>query len=556
MKGSDNVSIEWESSGYSVLKNLKATIVGIFTEFIDNSIQSFKNDKDKIKLIEPGYQLKVSIKRIGDEIIIEDNAGGIDEKNFYRALKPANKADDTKGLNEFGLGMKYAAVWISNEWELISSSFGEDLERRVIFNYHDVVNKNLKDLPVFQKTVEKHTHYTKVKLRNLEQSKIKGFKPKLTAEKIAFVYRNFLREDKGMYSDYCEEPIEINWNMGGKGTKLEWKEYGFLNAKWYKDSLMNKDTKPLDWVYKLNREEIPTKETVIDERGNQKEVDSKVMVSGFIGVLPKMEQGKNGFALFRRGRVVEGIDSRVFPRRICGPQSGAAKYKRLYGEIHFSNIKVSFDKSQLTISPETRDYIFFVISSKLKQMTFGLNETKYNMIAQAEGHRLNTGDGKKAAEEAHKKRRKKSKTLDDEFKDKKASQTIIDESYLQKEEALVDKFVENAKNELPKIKPETIEVSGDDWEIITSMEDFAESPSEEHKIYTYRESYDEKKLYVQINSGHEVFDSIKSNEEAIILLQNTIVTLAISELHASQGDGEAKHLRHKFNNFSHRLNKY
>ena len=33
-----NVSIEWESSGYSVLKNLNASIVGIFTEFICDGI--------------------------------------------------------------------------------------------------------------------------------------------------------------------------------------------------------------------------------------------------------------------------------------------------------------------------------------------------------------------------------------------------------------------------------------------------------------------------------------------------------------------------------------
>ena len=550
-----NVSIEWESSGYSVLKNLNASIVGIFTEFIDNSIQSYKNDKEKIKKTNPDYRLKIKIKRIGDEIIIEDNAGGIDEKNFYRALKPANKADDTKGLNEFGLGMKYAAVWLSNEWELISSAFGEEIERRVVFNYHDVVTKNLKDLPVIKKDVEKDKHYTIVKLRRLEQSKIKGWKPKLTGEKIAFVYRNFLRENKGIYSDYCEDRIEISWNMSGEKTMLTWKEYGFLNAKWYKDVGMEKNTKHLDWIFKLNPEEVPTKEVVIDKNGEQKEVNSKVIVSGFIGILPKMEQGKNGFSLFRRGRVVEGIDSRVFPRSICGGQAGSAKYKRLYGEIHFSNTKVSFDKSQLTISPETRDMIFNVIASKLKQVSFGLDKTKYNLIAQADGYRLNDGDGKKKAEEVLKKRRKKPKTIDDEFKDKKASQIIIDESYIQKEKILVDKFIENAKNELPKIDPETIPVSGDDWKIITTTEDFSEASSEQYKIYTYRESHDEKELYIQINSGHEVFNSIKSNEEAISLLFNTIITLAISELMASQGDGEAKHVRYKFNNYSHRLNK-
>ena len=147
MNDIEEVSIEWESSGYSVLKNLKASILGIFTEFIDNSIQSYKNDKDKILKSDPNYCLEIKINIFEDEIIIQDNAGGIDEKNFSRALKPANRADDTKGLNEFGLGMKYAAVWISNEWELISSAYGENIERSVVFNYNDVVRKNLKKLP-------------------------------------------------------------------------------------------------------------------------------------------------------------------------------------------------------------------------------------------------------------------------------------------------------------------------------------------------------------------------------------------------------------------------
>ena len=93
-----NVSIEWESSGYSVLKNLNASIVGIFTEFIDNSIQSYKNDKEKIKKTDPDYRLKIKIKRIGDEIIIEDNAGGIDEirsvQYIYQCISRGNSQDE------------------------------------------------------------------------------------------------------------------------------------------------------------------------------------------------------------------------------------------------------------------------------------------------------------------------------------------------------------------------------------------------------------------------------------------------------------------------------
>ena len=49
MKEINEVPINWESSGYSVLKNLNASILGVFCEFIDNSIQSHKNKKGNIR---------------------------------------------------------------------------------------------------------------------------------------------------------------------------------------------------------------------------------------------------------------------------------------------------------------------------------------------------------------------------------------------------------------------------------------------------------------------------------------------------------------------------
>ena len=166
----NKVSIEWESTGYSVLKNLNASVLGIFCEFIDNSLQSNRDRKDEILKIDPRYKLKIEINYDGDQISIIDNAGGINKRNFERALKPANRPDNFDGLNEFGLGMKYAAVWISNEWELVSTAIGEDVERRVVFNYDKVVSQNIKELPVEERDADPKSHYTKVYLRNLERS--------------------------------------------------------------------------------------------------------------------------------------------------------------------------------------------------------------------------------------------------------------------------------------------------------------------------------------------------------------------------------------------------
>ena len=56
----------------------------------------------------------------------------------------------------------------------------------------------------------------------------------------------------------------------------------------------------------------------------------KIRFSGFIGILPEIKQGNNGFSYFRRGRVVEGSgDEKVFPKKISSNPS-SFRYKRLF----------------------------------------------------------------------------------------------------------------------------------------------------------------------------------------------------------------------------------
>ena len=88
--------------------------------------------------------------------------------------------------------MKYAAVWISNEWELISSAIGEDVERRVLFDYYKVTSDNIKNLPFTEKKASLKTHFTEVRLRKLESKHVSNWQYKYLREKIAYIYRNFL----------------------------------------------------------------------------------------------------------------------------------------------------------------------------------------------------------------------------------------------------------------------------------------------------------------------------------------------------------------------------
>ncbi len=541
----DSISIEWESSGYSVLKNLNASVLGIFCEFIDNSIQSSKQQKDNILKTDPYYKLRIDIDYDGgNEIIIQDNAGGINEYNFYRALKPANKADDTKGLNEFGLGMKYAAVWISNEWELISSAIGEDVERSVIFNYDDVVRNNIKKLPFSTKKVRKETHYTKVKLRKLEQKHVKQFPYKILIKKIGFIYRNFIREKSDFFDDYREDNIEIY--LFNDPKPLNWSEYGFLKKPWWKDLQvdLNKGAIDHEWKYKFPWTEIEYEEEVLDQRGVLKKVSQPVKISGFVGILPDGDHKlKNGFVLFRRGRVIEGSENRIFPSIISGASPRAHKYIRLYGEIHFDNVNVSFDKSKLSISQKRRDEIFGILATMIKKVVFETDsKRKFNLINQAEKHRptFNIED----AEKASKKLISEADINRDEIsiaEEIKISSISFDDKYIADEE-------KKLKNEL--LQKETLSqkhyIGEKEYDVIIQ---FGNELMLDKKLYTIN-SDSGKTLTVTINQSHLIFqnqENLKTHSYKLII--NFIKCLAISEIKAIQQGNNARSVRYAFNSY-------
>ena len=442
--------------------------------------------------------------------------------------------------------MKYAAVWISNEWELVSSAYGEDVERSVVFNYNDVVNKNLKKLPTKRKKVGAEEHYTKVILRQLESGRIRGWKPKILKEKIEFVYRNFLRENKGIYQDFCEDKIKIIWNK----EPLSWKENNFLVAPWHKDVKLNKENiKKYEWKKKIEPEPISYKETVRDRNGNKKEVEKNVIVSGFVGILPDGDhKAKNGFVLFRRGRAVEGHIERIFPKEISGQQSRAFKFIRLYGEIHFKNVEVSFDKSQLNINSEIKDHIFNVISLILKKTSLGSYGEEFNLISQADGHRARTNITKsKKLKKFLEETSEKSKTIEEELIEKQIAINKYDKDYLIDE----NEFHKKIKNNINVNQKSKNFIGDDEYKIyINISSEFSESEKQRHKLYTKEIERDSKEINITINENHVVFENRKIDNQYMDLIIKFIKCLVISEVKASTGMNEAQDVVSAFNEYS------
>lgn len=535
------VSIEWESSGYSVLKNLRSSVLGIFCEFIDNSLQSYREQKNEIFKYDSNYQLKIDIDYIdGKEIIIRDNAGGINQKNFKRALKPANKPEDTTGYNEFGLGMKYAAVWISNEWELRSSAIGENVERSVLFDYDKVISGNIKNLPFKEKHVRSDKHFTEVRLRRLESKHVSNWQWEYLRKKITYIYRNFIRNESLFYSNWKEDYVEFNVF----GETLKWEEYNFLKEQWYEDRQIHfNDNKSIEWKFKFDWIPISYDEEILNRDGVIEKRKSNIEISGFVGILPDGEHsGKNGFSLFRRGRVVEGIDKRIFPIDISGKSPRGFNYIRIYGELHFRNVDISFDKTKLAINKETRDEIFTVISSLLKKVEFSeYPNKKFNLIEQAKKHRAKFS--RPTAEKAIESVKTRQKTEEDKKAEIELKTKVYDDNYENK--LINDSHKETEIKELPSDDNSKFFIGNHEYQVVLKFTEM------NHQLYLIVDEKVKKKLIIKIGMKHKIF--LNNNEllkaPMFDLFVQFIKCLAISEVKASNGRDIAKEVRYSFNDY-------
>ena len=109
---------------FKEMKNQHYTALG---EFVDNSIQSYLDNKDDLKTI-PNYKPSIHIDATSDEIVIEDNCAGISEENAVRAFDIGNP-NSLGGIGTFGMGMKVSACWYSDNWKVETKAFNENVAK-------------------------------------------------------------------------------------------------------------------------------------------------------------------------------------------------------------------------------------------------------------------------------------------------------------------------------------------------------------------------------------------------------------------------------------------
>ena len=359
----DAVSILPGVSILSILRHLNYKAWFALAEFVDNAIQSYKISETELDALEgPDFKLKVNINIESSSparISIRDNAAGISFAEFPRAFRPAAMPEDKTGLSEFGMGMKSAACWFAPKWAVRTTAIGEPVERTVRFDVNKIVHDEIEELQIEEVGIDPDIHFTEVVLEGLHHIPRNNTVRKIK-DHLVDIYRVFLRE-------------------------------GLLEL-YYNDEPLTYEEPPILYAPLATEPGSPARRW---RKGIDFDFGDGLSVSGFAALMDPGHYPKSGFALFRRGRLIQGSgDEGYRPAAIFGRTRGSYRALRLFGELHLGGFEVSHTKDGFRWDENEEPF--------LELLSEHLNGGDVPILRQADTYRTRAAhdDRKKAAEEA------------------------------------------------------------------------------------------------------------------------------------------------------------
>lgn len=308
-------------------------------EFVDNSIQSFLDNEEKIKSID-GEETRLTVKIAfeNDALYITDNAGGISEENYQRAFSTGERRQKTLGLSEFGMGMKAAACWYANNWDVRSTALGESVQRTVSCDMIKILNSETDEVEVKSDAIDPDSHSTIIILDNLLQRPYgRGYTR--IQEYLSSIYRLFLRD--GQLQLHCFNKL------------LSYPQDTDILSAPHHSEMPNYDH--IDDVPQESRKEW---KVLIDF-----EIQG-IRVNGFAALRGKGVARGAGFSLFRRKRLI--VDNYLPSEIFGGPNSGQSQ--RLFGELHIEGAGVSFAKDRFNWDESQEEAVVEELKEKLEPL--------------------------------------------------------------------------------------------------------------------------------------------------------------------------------------------
>lgn len=311
-----------ENSVINSYKRLAYTPWHAIAEFIDNSTQSFFNNRPvlekanrKLGLLRP-LMIKIDYDSARGEFKLEDNAMGMSFPELSNALHVSKPPQNTSGRSQFGMGMKTAASWLGNRWTITTKKLGDPHEYFIEIDVNRIASgQNDLTYTIRTENVRLNSHYTIISVYE-HNRKFHG----RTLGKIEQYLRSMYRQD------FRENILTLIW----RDKELNWEE---VDPRLVVDKNGNLMRKEFEFQVGIDSEDPG-------------DVKNKV-VRGWMGVLAKGKRRDAGLTLFHSNRVIMGWPSTYRPEDIYGDERNDLLNQRLLGELHLDDFLVSHTKDAI-----------------------------------------------------------------------------------------------------------------------------------------------------------------------------------------------------------------
>ena len=469
-------------------------------EFVDNSIQSYIQNKPKLrKYHNPNFKLKIAIYVTSSKIQIVDNAAGISQQDFPRAFRAAVRPENRTGLSEFGMGMKTAAVWFAKKFIVKTKPFDEKELKIVSWDIREIVEDEIEELKVKKSPLPAKQHFTDITLTDLNRSP-KGQTIKKMKNHLASMYRCFIEKNE----------VEIRFN----NEKLKYDKPEILKAPYFRD---------------IDEQKKNPKKIVWEKKFEFKYGEDKNIARGYANIRETASTKEAGFALFRRNRLIKGVgDNEGYRPLEIFKAPNSFIYQRVYGEIHLDDEEVTHTKDDFQWTPDQE-------GDFLKKLKEELEKEPRALLSQAARFRKDrrSRDLRIQSEEG----------LSSSIKKIQGSMAVLEEYKPPKNPEISQKLPEAKSKERRR---KTVRFEGNDW-VVEQILNYDKDETEWLKVSEIGKRKKEIQIQLSMSMGFsaQYFGDQPDEIEGILLLASYV---ALAEVVArNRGDSKAHNVRSYLN---------
>lgn len=359
---------------FNTYKNFGYKLPSALFEYFDNSTSSFFENGKKT---DERYIITLVDRRDKEKtkLSIIDNAFGMNEEDFIRAIKIDNKMKKS-GRNKFGVGLKVSAIWFSDIWSVESLEHKGDSYRKFVFDLKEIQNSNGTefDASVSNKNYIGDEYWLDFKhgtIITLENPRDIPVNKNSVITLVNNISKQFQHDIEKENVKFLLAEITENKNGSIEFIDLVEKYFSEKESKFIRQRLTSCtpiSPEKIIWKKINGYDEVVEINIDVFDPNNKKEMYT---ITGKVGWIENSGVGKGGFKRLWKNRALE--NNLWKPEEVLGKPNGYIA-QRMYGELNFDHFEPTNSKDGFIIDSDLEFAIIEELSKALKKLKATINK--------------------------------------------------------------------------------------------------------------------------------------------------------------------------------------